>query len=154
MCVLQRHSARLKTPSHRTERLTGGILRCVFLLRRHAPYGGAAPLESLARRQAELEAAVQGNQTPGEAGRQALIDANRQLLEVMRLQREARKRYVLVRTEPTAVGEAVAPAADGTICGVPASEVALIDDLDEEEDEEVEAEARTRPESFGASLPG
>uniref|UniRef100_A0A7S2GBD7 non-specific serine/threonine protein kinase n=1 Tax=Haptolina brevifila TaxID=156173 RepID=A0A7S2GBD7_9EUKA len=107
--------------------------------------------ESLIRRQQEVVARVQSSQLKGEAGRAALNEAQRELLDISRIQNAMSKRYVLLRTGAYAgAAEAMMP---GTIiAGVPIEEVGLIDEDDAEIEDDVEEEIEDDVEDAGSAL--
>ena len=90
--------------------------------------------ESLLRRQQEVVSRVQSSQLKGEAGRAALNEAQRELLDISRIRAATSKRYVLLRTD----GGTTTVMQPGTvIAGVQVEEIGFID----EEDAEVEPDA-------------
>ena len=92
--------------------------------------------DTLAKRQAEVVAQVQGSQVSGEVGRQMMNEAQRELLEIGRVRSKLSKRHVLVRTDSDAASAASDLADDeGYIAGIPAEQIGVIDELNEEEAE-------------------
>ena len=109
--------------------------------------------ESLIRRQQEVVARVQSSQLKGEAGRAALNEAQRELLDISRIRNAMSKRYVLLRTEAYA-GAAEAMPPGTVVAGVPVEEIGLIDEVDAEleiEDDAEEAEDDPPYEEHGAA---
>ena len=75
----------------------------------------------------------------GQAGRAALNEAQRELLEISRIRTSMSRRYVLLRMDSSAAPSP--PAAPGTvIAGVKAEEIGMIDEDDAELEDEAEAE--------------
>jgi len=91
--------------------------------------------DSLLKRQEEVVARVQSSQLKGEAGRAALNEAQRELLDISRIRAATSKRYVLLRTGGVGAHTPLPPL--GTVvAGVPVEEIGHIDENDAEMDDE------------------
>ena len=97
--------------------------------------------DSLLRRQHEVVSRVQNSQLKGEAGRMALNEAQRELLDISRIRAATSKRYVLLHS---ADSQPTTPLPGGTvIAGVPIEEIGHINEDDADVDDTVEDEHGT-----------